>query len=300
MELGNDPFKEFDGSVVTGNPASAKPVPSYVNPFQEFGGKPVPINSPVVTADPFKQFDGQKVKESTIHTSAKQWLSNYMDSPMYKQRLANFSAPVPSTQGMLNTPIVYKDGGMSGYEQYSNGKDAINIDNKEIADLKNRFGRTDNPNDILAHELSHRSRMVTPKEAEFIGSKNISTVGEPLFGMWKTDRDIHGSSGNYNDYMNPHKDGWDDQYHDYRPYENKADLDALRFMMYKKGIYDTSKRAMTIDDFNKAMQDKDIKNSLMFNRLLEQFKPGDIVNLNNVIASNHDTSDVESRIAPLT
>lgn len=60
MELNNDPFQEFDGSVVTGSPKPAAPIPSYVNPFHEFGGKPLTDNPDTTKSDPFEQFGGQK------------------------------------------------------------------------------------------------------------------------------------------------------------------------------------------------------------------------------------------------
>lgn len=47
---------------------------------------------------------------------------------------------------------------------------------------------------------------------------------------------------------------------------------------------------MTIDDFNKAKADKDISKSMMFNRLLKQFKPEDIIKINNTIAMNKTPS----------
>lgn len=74
--------------------------------------------------------------------------------------------------------------------------------------------------------------------------------------------------------------------HDAKPNEIKADLDALRYKMWKKGIYDTSKGDMTNEDYKKMSQDKEIKNSLEFKRLSERFKPSDIVILNNKIAMN--------------
>lgn len=235
------------------------------DPFSEFGGKSI---------DPFTEFGGQSINQPTTNIPAKQFLADYMSSPIYKQRLANFGiTDKPDVQSLLNTNIISQPGYGSGHYspllsnemlQNKDGFNAnglnlkpnipnINIDRNEIKRLKKNFGYTEQPDNVLAHELSHQSRDLGTGEQIIINSLNKN-------------KDIN--------------------QHDDAPNEIKADLDALRFMMYKKGIYDTSKRDMTQDDFNKVSQDPEIKKSLIFNRLLKRFKPSDLIQLNNSIAMN--------------
>lgn len=257
-----DPFSEFGGSV---------------NPFAEFNGT-------VVNPNPFAEFGGSPNPPTKV--PAKQFMANYMDSPIYQKRLSNFNITAPpNTQHLLNTPITFNDGQANDYKVNSKtGKYGINVDRQELSEIK------DKPDDVLAHELSHSSRDLSPSEQDFIASKNKSDLGYGLYSQYYAARAVNGYKGSFDNFQsNGHGTG-DDAYHDFRANENKADLDAFRFMMYKKGIYDTSKRDMTIDDFNKAKADKDISKSMMFNRLLKQFKPEDIIKINNTIAMNKTPS----------
>jgi len=250
------------------------------DPFSEFGGE---------QHNPFSLFGGVSTPPSAnpnvTKVPAKQWLATYMQSPIYQNRLSNFNAAKPNVQHLLNTPITFNNGATSQYATDSKtGNYGVNIDRTEIAKIK------DHPDDILSHELSHSSRNLTPEEQVFIASKNKSDLGYGLYAQYQADVGLGKYLGQYNDYLNSGHGTADDAYHDYRPNENKADLDALRFMMFKKGIYDTSKRNMTMDDFKKAAKDPTIKNSMMFNRLLKQFKPEDIILINNKVAKNNQPS----------
>lgn len=90
MDINNNPFQEFDGNITTGDKAPAKSVSSYINPFQEFGGKSVAVNTPVVAPDPFQEFDGQNIttkKDATnvVAPQIKPSLINYPGSPIQKR-----------------------------------------------------------------------------------------------------------------------------------------------------------------------------------------------------------------------
>lgn len=244
----------------------------------------------------------------TTKVPAKQFFANYMSSPLYKARLKN-AGPMdaaPDVQALLNTNILNKNG--YGSENYgdavstliASSKDPnkgfgrlmipglkpnvgnINIDRQEISKVKKEFGHTDTLDDILAHELSHQSREITGREQLLIAGMNRSKPNQQNLSNFINSK----SKDNFGDSLKSTQ-------HDDNPYENKADLDALRYMMSKKGIYDTSKRDMTIDDFNKASQDPEIKSSLMFNRMIQRFKPTDIVTMNNTIASNNSNKATE-------
>lgn len=288
-----DPFQEFGGNSINSDP------------FAEFGGKTVNNNNfaefggQLINKDPFVEFDGQQHGPPVTKVPAKQFLANYMSSPIYKQRLYNSGvSEQPDVNNVLNAHISQVNGaGSVAYnkEQWpdmnsqkagfpiKNGVSNINIDRKDVANVDKIYGVKNTPENTLSHELSHVSRVLSPQEESLIGSLNRKS-GES--DVWKSFLKS-GANGSFSDYLNNNYD----RTHDARPAEIKADLDALRYSMFKKGIYDTSKREMTIDDYKKAVQDSDIKKSLEFKRLSERFKPDDLILLNNSIAANKNNSN---------
>lgn len=249
--------------------------------------KPVPVDEPLVSVVPQKQF-----------------YSQYMDSPIYQQRLSNFGiTDKPNIKNVVNARMIEKNGpGSSALNvELSNdvdskkagfpvvkGKSNINIDRSQVPAINKQYGVDAKLSDILAHEISHISRDLTPKEEEFIASKNKIRAESNLFKEFKKQGEIYDSKTlkplGFSDYINtmytPSQMG-----HDASPREIKADLDALRYILWKKGIYDTSKRDMTLDDLKKAVNDNDIKNSVEYKRLKDRFSAKDIIDLNNTIAS---------------
>ena len=87
----------------------------------------------------------------------------------------------------------------------------------------------------------------------------------------------------------------EDFQHSQKPDEVKADLDALRFSMYDKGIYDIRKGAKFSElDFENAKQK--FGQDRVFKRLENRVGKKNFVNLMNTIAQN-DTDDSYSNIA---
>lgn len=221
---------------------------------------------------------------------AKRFLANYMVSAIYKKRLQSQGVPnSPPVQPVLNVPVSYNTNQDTQATIVKNGtetENSININKSQLANAKKDFNFPISVDQAKVHELSHISRNLSPSEQLLIASKNKSDLGYGLLSQYQADSFTGKYKGQYDDYQTDGTGTHNDAYHDYRPNENKADLDAFRYLMQKKGIYDTSKRDMNIDDFNKASKDPEIKNSLIFNRLIQQFNPDDIIKLNNTIAMN--------------
>ena len=75
-----------------------------------------------------------------------------------------------------------------------------------------------------------------------------------------------------------------------KPLEAKADLDALRFMMYDKGIYDITKgKKFTETDFEKAKQS--FEKDRVFKRLTDRMGKKNFINLMNIIAKADDQEE---------
>lgn len=145
-------------------------------------------------------------------------------------------------------------------------------------------------NDTLPHEYSHTTRGLTLPEEEIFSSKNKNKVFIKKYPYKKFLS--NGSVGNslsngiyenmYSNYLGIKNEAS----HDEQPSENYADLNALRYMLYKQEIYDTRKGPMTLEHLKKAMNDPWLKKQFSLQRLLKTFKPEDIVTLNNTIAMN--------------
>jgi hypothetical protein len=66
--------------------------------------------------------------------------------------------------------------------------------------------------------------------------------------------------------------------------ENKADLDALRYLFKREGLTKSYGEDITPDVLKKAMEHKNIKNEPHFKRMLSNFGTDGIIKLNNTIA----------------
>jgi hypothetical protein len=236
-----------------------------------------------------------------VKVPAKQFMANYMQSQIYKQRLASMGInTVPSPNRILDANVTTDWQRSTAYRKephWYSSKDEVNINLPEIKHVSDFYPGTKEAVDAaMAHELSHGARKLNDKEMTLIASLNDGKDGSRIYKEYQNLKKA-GAFTDYNGFLG-YKGGTTDKeiLHDEKPNENKADLDAFRFLMKKNGIYDTSKRPMTMDDFEKAKAHPEIKNDLIFRRLIERFKPSDIINLNNTIASNAPKEYVANKL----
>lgn len=139
---------------------------------------------------------------------------------------------------------------------------------------------------IQAHELAHiagamgevRPGMMSAKEQE-IFKKSMLPMKEPVLSGVQGSKEREAS-----------KRALEDWKHSQEPDEAKADLDALRFMMYDKGIYDITKgKKFTETDFEKAKQN--LGKDRVFKRLENRMGKNNFVNLMNTIAKADDQEE---------
>lgn len=145
-----------------------------------------------------------------------------------------------------------------------------------------------NKETIVAHEFAH-----------IAGAEGPNKLGMTLpGGMSKKEREIFKQS------MLPLKEptlsgvqgskereaskrALEDWQHSQKEDEAKADLDALRFMMYDKGIYDITKgNKFTDEDFEKAKQS--FGKDRVFKRLTDRVGKKNFINLMNIIAKGNE------------
>lgn len=162
---------------------------------------------------------------------------------------------------------------------------SINLSSKEANQLK-----TSLYNDILPHEFGHWMRKsLTDDELEMIAERNQArqdksgnSVAMKLFQGYKEAKDKN-SNLTYTSFLNKIGGG-----HDLSSTEAYADLTALRYAMYKAGVYDARKGDVTPEQIEKFYKDEKYKKyrGHGVERLGRFFKHEHIAELNNKIAMN--------------
>lgn len=75
--------------------------------------------------------------------------------------------------------------------------------------------------------------------------------------------------------------------HTYSPWENKADIEGLRYIFFNNGITKKYGDNITPEQFKKALQNPKIANELQIKRLKANFEDKDIIELNNILAKTN-------------
>jgi hypothetical protein len=165
------------------------------------------------------------------------------------------------------------------------GHPTVVLDKSEAKKYKmNLFG------EVLPHEYSHNTRrLFLNEEAEF-AKRNKNSLIKRHYDRYLTDPEGMTSNKSFSEWVSPITE------HGNIPSENYADLNALRYFMYDKGIYDARKGPMTIEHMKKAMEHPDLKKLFIFKRITNSFSPEDIVELNNTIAAS-DIKQQDSTVA---
>lgn len=120
-----------------------------------------------------------------------------------------------------------------------------------------------------AWQFIARNKNITDKQKKEIGKEYMSNAKYNLYSTDPASQTME-------------KQGYD--VHDVGAFEAKADLDGLRYLLKEKGITKKYGQNITEDIFKKALNDKDIKSSKIFQRMRKNFSDKDIIELNNTIA----------------
>lgn len=226
------------------------------------------------------------------------FLNSYFESPTFKQRLTSLNTEPTAYMNAMGTfwagqramnPKVIETQGGSGSRAI--GSENIVNTNRRSEDgpsiwldrTQAKTLGTDLLNDIYPHEQTHNLRVLSNADELQFASANKDPEVKRLFDYSQGGRDLK-TPNSFSKWVSSTQEGAPG--HDNQPKENYADLNSLRYMMYKQGIYDTRKGPMTIDHMKKAMQNPWLNKQFTFKRMLQTFKPEDIVRLNNTVASN--------------
>lgn len=213
----------------------------------------------------------QVMQEGGQIDPVKQWTLDYINSPKYKERLKgsgyeDVAGEVKNrAEDVKNTDISYNRLGtleslmklrMPADPTSHFNKDIVNLDyTSDIKYLRKAYPDLKLPSkkEILAHEISH---------------------GETAFG---------GGDNRMNDYDVRNLEGrgmhvpWVND-HDKEPSENKADLNAFRYLLKQQGIYDAGKETFTKEHLKKA------KDTFTKGRLKRNYSDKSLIWLMNHVA----------------
>jgi hypothetical protein len=277
-EFENDPEKRYWGTDYTGaSNASDRSKGDNINDFASTStgsNNTDTINDPSVTGENLKASDAA-IRDYNV---------DYINSPKYAERLSNFykypSYIQNQRQGIVKNVAVREN--RSGDPGYDSGANEV-VAGEEIAKLMGS-----NRDEAVSHELSHatnnndtnKAAQLNPKEQEFIFSR-LKSLTPDLKDMYRQSAKESGKS--LSDRL--HKG----QTHDISPSESKSDIDAFRYLLQKRGIYNAGKSDISKDVLEKAEKDPTIKKSFILKRLKENFDDKAIIEIMNKIAKNNDT-----------
>lgn len=217
--------------------------------------------------------------------------TSYINSPKYKERLANFYQYPDYIQRQraanANDVQFYDNPGTS--TEYVSSLNKIAVSPTMLA-----AERLNNPNmnpnllrgEILAHEFSHANNANRIKsgtalsnlEEKYILNRNKDITPErrnDVLNQVKNDTSKYPSTILRN------------QEHDNAPTESKSDIDAVRYLLNKEGLYDARKSDINQDILNQARKNKNLKNSATFKRLQTNFNDNDLIDIMNKVAINN-------------
>jgi hypothetical protein len=206
------------------------------------------------------------------------WMASYVNSPKYKQRLANFYEYPGYIQNqranvLRGTKITETPSGSTQY--YSSGNE-VTVSQPQLDRLK--AGRAE----ALTHELGHavnkntenKAAALSLPESRFIMQRNKGLAPDVTKSLLQLAKE----SGR------PLSRLMGGEMHDYVPSENKSDIDAFRFLLKQRKIYDAGTQDATEDILERAKKDPVIRKSFIYKRLKESFEDKDLLDIMNKVA----------------
>jgi hypothetical protein len=180
--------------------------------------------------------------------------SEYLLSPLYQQRASKFKNPFVNPEAFPSRKLVN-----------------LNPDS-DINEIAHEFGHMtgarpgSTPGTAMVLNFQEQAEIM--KRNKHV-QKISREIGRPIL----TDRQLPFEI----DRTNTHK---------FSPWENKADIEGMRFILYNNGITKKYGDPLTPEQFKKALENPKIKKTLQIERLRNNFEDNDIIQLNNILAAN--------------
>ena len=283
LSMGNIPYNGSDTTKPTSTSAYGRK--------QTMTGNPVvtridtSMNQPKITAKNFPKSttinisEATKIKENLTKLklqeieSAKKAKEDYLNSPLYKERLSKFYSNSESVrQGRLGA-LKKVDVELSS----TKASQSIPEENRIIYNVND-------PKSTFTHELSHitgasaKTRPMSRMESNEFFMRNKNLKANPTL-------QTAAMKGEYN----PNTDEYNT--HNISPIESKSDIDALRGLLKDNGITQKFGQNIDINTLQRALQNQKIAGDKHIIRLLNNFEKKDIVELNNIIAKQQQVAN---------
>lgn len=216
-------------------------------------------------------------KELPAHEkSVKGFFNHYMTSPLYTQRLISQGYDKPSDAISLRLANI----GVTTAKKDWREETMYSVPRQGIYINPMSFGENPDLNlrSTVAHEYSHAGGALLPGRHPKVPSI-MAMNSKEADGIYSRNKYSKLSKDDLQK-LSPEK--LNDLSHDLRPSETKADLDAIRYMLYTDGIYDTGTQKFNKDVLKKARAK--YSNDKMMKRLSDSFSDDDIIWMMNNIA----------------
>lgn len=203
--------------------------------------------------------------------------SEYLSSPLYQQRASKYYKPDELSSKSKKSLQALREMDVS----------VSNFAKQQAFPEKKRVNlHTDSDVGVMAHEFGHMvgarpegkpgTAMILNREeqAEILKRnkhlKSLSNkIGKPIISVRQPE------------YPELNKDNQ----HKIAPFENKADIESMRYIFYKQGVTKKYGENITPEQFKKALQNPKIEKEFTIKRLRENFDDKDIIELNNILAA---------------
>src|SRR5881628_2360455 len=192
--------------------------------------------------------------------AARNWMLAYANSPKYKQRLSAFyKYPdyVQSQRSNVLQGVKFTEMPNGKTQYYPNNEITISQPELDAAKISRGEGVT--------HELAHavnqnadiKAAALSPLESRYIMKRTKGLLPDVAESLLRSSKE----SGK------PLSRIMGGEMHDVDPAENASDIQALRFLLNKRKIYDAGAQDVTPDVLKKAAKDPIIRGSFIYKRL---------------------------------
>jgi len=236
---------------------------------------------------------------------------DYVQSPTYKKRLEGMSVENPDK--LIQDRIDY----LKKAQFYTSENKDVQASTSDVNGVPQVVLAKGDSSVTKAHEIGHITAggnqekvyspfkatmsQMSPNEAWAFINRNKAITPEMKNTLWQKYHDeSFGKPVTAGQWRPPHEYSMDlpaDVYgktsdvHEISTSENKADLDALRFLLHKEGVTKEYGEDLTPELLEKAAKHKGIKNEPHFQRMIANFGKEGIIKLNNIIASSDKNKD---------
>lgn len=227
--------------------------------------------------------DNEKIKKTAAQDqSIKDWMSSYIGSPKYKERLANFYKYPNYIQNQRGN--VLKGTKITDVKGPYNSTQYFPADN-ELTVNQPRLDREKIPRvEAVSHELGHSINSGTAARGSALSFPESKFIMQRNKGLTPAETDMYLQSAKESG--KPVSKLLKEELHEYAPAENKSDIDAFRFLLKQRNIYDAGTQNITPEILEKAKKDPVLRRSFIFKRLKESFNDDSLMDIMNKVAKN--------------